>query len=66
MELVQGVMIPSYSTYCNVRDAIIYRDARNTPSEAEDRRLLALAIDSKGIPREELYRRSGMDPDSFK
>ena len=66
MELVQGVMIPSYSTYCTVRDAIIYRDARNTPSEAEDRRLLALAIDSKGIPREELYRRSGMDPDSFK
>mgnify|MGYP003324787589 FL=1 len=66
MELVQGVMIPSYSTYCNVRDAIIYRDARNTPSEAKDRRLLALAIDSKGIPREELYRRSGMDPDSFK
>jgi len=66
MELVQGVMIPSYSTYCTVRDAIIYRDARNTPSETEDRRLLALAIDSKGLPREELYRRSGMDPDSFK
>ena len=66
MELVQGVMIPSYSTYCTVRDAIIYRDARNIPSETEDRRLLALAIDSKGIPREELYRRSGMDPDTFK
>ena len=66
MELVQGVMIPSYSTYCTVRDAIIYRDARNIPSETEDRRLLALAIDSKGLPREELYRRSGMDPDSFK
>jgi len=66
MELVQGVMIPSYSTYCTVRDAIIYRDARNVPSETEDRRLLALAIDSKGLPREELYRRSGMDPDSFK
>ena len=66
MELVQGVMIPSYSTYCTVRDALIYRDARNVPSETEDRRLLALAIDSKGLPREELYRRSGMDPDSFK
>jgi ATP-dependent Lhr-like helicase len=66
MELVQGVMIPGYSTYCNVRDAIIYRDARNVPPEPDDRRLLALAIDSKGLPREELYRRSGMDPDSFK
>ena len=66
MELVQGVMIPGYSTYCTVRDAIIYRDARNIPPEPDDRRLLALAIDSKGLPREELYRRSGMDPDSFK
>ena len=66
MELVQGVMIPSYSTYCTVRDAIIYRDARNMIPKPEDRRLLALAIDSKGLPREELYRRSGMDPDSFK
>jgi ATP-dependent Lhr-like helicase len=66
MELVQGVMIPGYSTYCTVRDAIIYRDARNMPPEPDDRRLLALAIDSKGLPREELYRRSGMDPDSFK
>jgi|TARA_B100000959_G_scaffold146779_1_gene154105 ATP-dependent Lhr-like helicase len=66
MELVQGVMIPGYATYCNVRDAIIYRDARNIPPEPDDRRLLALAIDSKGLPREELYRRSGMDPDSFK
>ena len=66
MEIVQGVMIPGYSTYCTVRDAIIYRDARNMASEPEDRRLLALAIDSKGLPREELYRRSGMDPDSFK
>ena len=66
MELVQGVMIPGYATYCNVRDAIIYRDARNVPPESDDRRLLALAIDSKGLPREELYRRSGMDPDSFK
>ena len=66
MELVQGVMIPGYSTYCDVRDAIVYRDARNQPSNPEDRRLLALAIDSKGLPREELYRRSGMDPDSFK
>ena len=66
MELVQGVMIPGYSTYCNVRDAIVYRDARNEPPNPDDRRLLALAIDSKGLPREELYRRSGMDPDSFK
>jgi hypothetical protein len=66
MELVQGVMIPGYSTYCNVRDAIVYRDARNIPPDPNDRRLLALAIDSKGLPREELYRRSGMDPDSFK
>jgi len=66
MELVQGVMIPGYSTYCTVRDAIIYRDARNVAPEPDDRRLLALAIDSKGLPREELYRRSGMDPDSFK
>ena len=66
MELVQGVMIPGYSTYCNVNDAIVYRDARNVPPEPDDRRLLALAIDSKGLPREELYRRSGMDPDSFK
>jgi ATP-dependent Lhr-like helicase len=66
MELVQGVMIPGYSTYCNVKDAIIYRDARNISPEPDDRRLLALAIDSKGLPREELYRRSGMDPDSFK
>ena len=66
MELVQGVMIPGYATYCNVRDAIIYRDARNVAPEPDDRRLLALAIDSKGLPREELYRRSGMDPDSFK
>ncbi len=66
MELVQGVMIPGYSTYCNVRDAIVYRDARNVLPEPDDRRLLALAIDSKGLPREELYRRSGMDPDSFK
>jgi len=66
MEIVQGVMIPGYSTYCTVRDAIIYRDARNMVPEPEDRRLLALAIDSKGLPREELYRRSGMDPDSFK
>jgi len=66
MEIVQGVMIPGYSTYCNVRDAIIYRDARNITPEPDDRRLLALAIDSKGLPREELYRRSGMDPDSFK
>ncbi len=66
MELVQGVMIPGYSTYCKVNDAIVYRDARNVSPEPEDRRLLALAIDSKGLPREELYRRSGMDPDSFK
>ena len=66
MELVQGVMIPGYSTYCNVKDAIMYRDARNQPPNPDDRRLLALAIDSKGLPREELYRRSGMDPDSFK
>ena len=66
MELVQGVMIPGYSTYCNIRDAIIYRDARNQAANPEDRRLLALAIGSKGLPREELYRRSGMDPDSFK
>ncbi len=66
MELVQGVMIPGYSTYCNVNDAIVYRDARNVSPEPDDRRLLALAIDSKGLPREELYRRSGMDPDSFK
>ena len=66
MELVQGVMIPGYATYCNVRDAIIYRDARNVSPDPDDRRLLALAIDSKGLPREELYRRSGMDPDSFK
>ena len=66
MELVQGVMIPGYSTYCTVRDAIVYRDARNVSPEPDDRRLLALAIDSKGLPREELYRRSGMDPDSFK
>ena len=66
MELVQGVMIPGYSTYCNVRDAIVYRDARNEAPNPDDRRLLALAIDSKGLPREELYRRSGMDPDSFK
>jgi len=66
MELVQGVMIPGYSTYCNVKDAIVYRDARNVSPEPDDRRLLALAIDSKGLPREELYRRSGMDPDSFK
>ncbi|MEC8875172.1 MAG: crosslink repair DNA glycosylase YcaQ family protein, partial [Candidatus Thermoplasmatota archaeon] len=66
MEIVQGVMIPSYSTYCTVRDAIIYRDAKNMVTKPEDRRLLALAIDSKGLPREELYRRSGMDPDSFK
>ena len=66
MELVQGVMIPSYSTYCMVRDAILYRDARNIASKPEDRRLLALTIDSKGLPREELYRRSGMDPDLFK
>ena len=33
MELVQGVMIPGYATYCNVRDAIIYRDARNIAPE---------------------------------
>ena len=66
MEIVQGVMIPSYSTYCNVKDAILYRDARNVPAKTEDRRLLALTIDSKGLPREELYRRSGMGPDSFK
>ena len=59
-------MIPGYSTYCTVRDAIVYRDARNVSPEPDDRRLLALAIDSKGLPREELYRRSGMDPESFK
>jgi ATP-dependent Lhr-like helicase len=66
MEIVQGIMIPSYSTYCTVRDALIYRDARNMIPKPEDRRLLALTIDSKGLPREELYRRSGMDPESFK
>ena len=32
----------------------------NVSPEPDDRRLLALAIDSKGLPREELYRRSGM------
>ena len=66
MEIVQGVMIPGYSTYCMVKDALIYRDARNASPDKNDRKLLALAIDSKGIPREELYRRSAMDPDSFK
>ncbi|MEE3207828.1 MAG: hypothetical protein VX239_02730, partial [Candidatus Thermoplasmatota archaeon] len=65
-DLVLGVMIPGYATYCSVQDAMVYRDARDTPIEPDDRRLLSLAVDSRGVPRDELLRRSGLDPDTFK
>ncbi|HJO28349.1 MAG TPA: ATP-dependent helicase [Candidatus Poseidoniia archaeon] len=65
-DLVLGVMIPGYATYCSVQDAMVYRDARDVPIEPEDRRLLSLAVDSRGVPRDELLRRSGLDPDTFK
>ena len=65
-DLVLGVMIPGYATYCSVQDAMVYRDARDVPTEPDDRRLLSLAVDSRGVPRDELLRRSGLDPETFK
>ena len=65
-DLVLGVMIPGYATYSTVRDAMVYRDARDRPTEPDDRRVLSLAVDNRGMPREELLRRSGLDPDTFK
>jgi len=45
---------------------MVYRDARDRPTEPDDRRVLSLAVDNRGMPREELLRRSGLDPDTFK
>jgi len=65
LELVLGIMIPSYATFCTVRDAMLYRDARDALVEPGDEVLID-AAGYTGVPREELMQRTGMDPDTFK
>ena len=65
LELVLGIMIPSYATFCTVRDAMLYRDARDALVEPGDEVLIE-AAGYTGVPREELMQRTGMDPDTFK
>ena len=42
MEIVRGNMIPAYSTYCTLKDAMIYRDARNIAREDGDEIIITI------------------------
>ena len=66
MEIVRGNMIPAYSTYCMLEDAMIYRDARNMPREDGDEIVITHANSKDGLPKDELMKRSGLDPVTFK
>ena len=66
MEIVRGNMIPAYSTYCTLKDAMIYRDARNIAREDGDEIIITHANSKDGLPKDELMKRSGLDPVTFK
>ena len=66
MEIVRGNMIPAYSTYCMLKDAMIYRDARDRPREDGDEIIITHANSKDGLPKDELMKRSGLDPVTFK
>ena len=66
MEIVRGNMIPAYSTYCTLEDAMIYRDARDISKEDGDEIIITHANSKDGLPKDELMKRSGLDPVTFK